>query len=114
MPSLPLRRLATLAAVLLTTLTSPAQTGLRTLTGTVTDRGKEPLKGAVVQIQDEASNAVLSFITRADGTFSFKRLRTDDDYYVWATYRNIRSKRKELSHFTSGKQPSIALVVKLD
>jgi hypothetical protein len=88
--------------------------GLRTLTGTVTDRQKEPLKGAVVEVQNESTSEIISYITEADGTFSFKRLSTAADYRVTASYRTHKCKPRELSHFSSKLTPTLKLVIKPD
>src|ERR1700677_1099502 len=47
---------------------------LRNLTGTVHDRHHEPLKGAVVEIENENTKSVLSYITDRNGRYSFKRI----------------------------------------
>ncbi len=103
------------ACVLASCSMSGAQGDPRSLTGTVTDHQHEPLKGAVVQVQNESTNAVVSFITDANGTFFFRRLGGDEtDFLVWATYRGHRSKSKELSHFESNRHPDVKIVVELD
>lgn len=86
----------------------------RELTGSVTDRGDEPLRGAIVEVQDETTRAVTSYITDREGHFDFKRLREDTDYRIWATYRGTRSKSRELSHFSSKDHPNFKFVIKLD
>ncbi len=105
--------LTTLFLVILSTSVCLGQTSLRTLSGIVTDRQKEPLKGAVVQVQNEITNSVVSYITLADGTFSFKRLNAGNDYWVSARYHGKRSRRRELSRFNGSNQPSMTLVVSL-
>lgn len=86
----------------------------RELVGVVTDRGDEPLKGAIVEVEDENTHAVVSYITDKEGHFDFKRLREDTDYQIWATYRGVRSKSRELSHFDSKEHPEFKFVIKLD
>jgi hypothetical protein len=115
----PLHRPASLvflAATLLVTapLSLAERDPPRTLTGTVTDHGKEPLKGAVVEVEDETTSAIVSYLTEADGTFSFKRLSSLTDYRVTATYRGHRSKPQELSHFDSNAHPVLHFVIPLD
>ncbi len=85
----------------------------RDLEGTVRDRHHEPLKGAVVQVEDQNTHGVLSYITDQSGRYSFKRLQSDTDYSVWSTYRGRRSKTKTLSLFDVRVAKKIDLVVKL-
>lgn len=90
-----------------------AQRHYRDLEGTVRDRHHEPLKGAVVQVEDQNTHGVLSYITDQSGRYSFKRLQSDTDYSVWSTYRGRRSKTKTLSLFDVRMAKKIDLVVKL-
>jgi hypothetical protein len=113
------RRLAAMFAVgalglLLARTAAFAQRGFRTLKGTVTDRHHEPLKGAVVQLQNEQTGAVVSYLTDRQGSYSFKRLLQDDDYKVWATYRGGKSRSREISHFDSKPDKVIALTIRLN
>jgi hypothetical protein len=85
---------------------------LRNLTGTVHDRHHEPLKGAVVEIENENTKSVLSYITDRNGRYSFKRIDGEVDYRVWFTYRGQRSKVRELSQFDSHQNAAIDLVIK--
>ena len=102
----------TLGAFLLPMVTG--QSTERTVTGMVEDRQHEPLKGAVVQIESETTNSIVSYITDAAGHFSFKRLSSEDDYKVWATYREHRSQTREISHFDSKSDKSVELTIVLD
>ena len=104
---------AALAGLFLSAHALPAQAPLRTLTGTVSDKHHEPLRGAVVQVQDQTTNSVVSFITTSDGHYSFKRLSPQSDYRVWATYRNQKSRTRQMSHFDSKPQKVINFVITL-
>jgi len=86
----------------------------RIVTGTVTDKSHEPLVGAVVQLHDDVTDTVISYISTAKGTFDFKRLNINDDYSLWATYRGHKSKVKTMSRFDSKTSEVIALVIELD
>ena len=99
-------------AVLALATSVRAQDSPRELTGTVQDRDKEPLKGAIVQLENESTNQVTSYITGPDGGFDFKRISGDSDYRVWATFRGRRSKNHELSHFDSNRHPKVVLLIK--
>ena len=104
---------AAVTAILLAPAALRAQPGIRTLTGIVTDRQHEPLAGAVVQLHDENTDFVTTYITTRTGRYSFKRLSTDDDYSVFATFRDVRSRTRQLSKFDSKAVRTIPLVVKL-
>jgi hypothetical protein len=88
------------------------QPTFRNLTGTVQDRHHEPLKGAIVEIENEDTKSVLSYITDRSGRYSFKRLEGEADYRVWFTYRGQRSKVKEWSQFDVHHNATINLVIK--
>jgi hypothetical protein len=90
-----------------------AQQGDRTLTGTVTDRHREPLAGAIVQVHSETTLTVISYITGRNGEYVFKHLSPDDDYNVFATYRGYRSKARRLSKFDSRTTREFHLVIRL-
>jgi len=93
-------------------ISTAAQPTPRNLTGTVTDRHHEPLAGAIVQVHDEATDAVISYITPRTGRYTFLRLSSDDDYTVFATYRGMHSKTRRLSKFDSNATREIRLVIK--
>jgi hypothetical protein len=88
----------------------------RSLDGTVTNDG-EPIKGAVVQLENRATLEIRSYITQQDGQYHFAGLRFDVDYQVWAQrgdrgsqdYR--RSQRKTLSQFNSKASVRIDLAL---
>src|ERR1700710_107398 len=90
-----------------------AQSPLRDLSGSVRDRQNHPLRGAVVQLENEDTEAVQTFLTDADGHYNFKRVRSDTDYRLSASYQGRRSKSKEISKFSSKMTPYITLRVSL-
>ena len=100
-------------AILLGTVSAIAQQPGRTLTGRVTDRHREPLAGAIVQVHSETTLAVVSYITGRNGEYTFKHLSPDDDYDVFATYRGFRSKSRRLSKFDSRLDRDVHLVIRL-
>ena len=65
------------AAIVLSTSSLQAQYERRNLSGIVVDRHHEPLRGAVVEAQNLATQTVVSYITGRDGRYSFKRLDCD-------------------------------------
>lgn len=90
-----------------------AQHAGRTLTGTVTDSSHEPLRGVVVEIENEKVRTVQSYITDETGQYRFLRLDRDCDYKAWATYRGVRSKTKEISLFDDHPVKVIDFVINL-
>ena len=110
-----IRTLILLAASLPFIPAAPSQPMIatRTLTGSVLDRQKEPLKGAIVEVENESTNTIVSYLTDASGNFSFKRLSADTDYRVTATYRGHKTKPRELSHFSSNPAPVLKFIIKL-
>ncbi len=91
-----------------------AQQSLRDVSGSVQDAQHEPLRGAVVYLEDESTHSVLTFLTDRSGHFSFKRLRGDIDYGVWAVFRGQESKHRTLSQFDSHTASVVVLTVKLE
>lgn len=84
----------------------------RTVTGTVTDANGKMIDGAVVQLKDERTLQVRSFITQRDGGYHFSGLKVDNDYQLEARFSGMTSGWKTLSIFDTRKQPVINL--KLD
>ncbi len=114
----PKRPITILASIAVCMLWYPgalfAQQDIRNLSGTVTDRQHEPLRGAVVQVQEEGTQIVASYITDRQGHYRFRHLRGSTDYLVWATYRNQKSKEKTISQFDARHNVKIDLIIKLE
>jgi hypothetical protein len=91
--------LALLSAPLSAQQTMGQQHPFRELSGTVTDPGHEPVRGAVVQLESENTHAIVTYITGEDGRYFFKRLSGDQNYRVWVVFRKRNSKTHELSKF---------------
>ena len=106
-----------LRAVITITLTLPLagaaqQHTLRTLTGTVTDQSHEPIRGAVVELQNPANNSVVTYLTDAQGHYIFKRLDSETDYVVWVVFRNRHSPNHSISKFDSHMDKVIDFEIK--
>jgi len=86
----------------------------RSLTGTVVDGAHEPLRGAVVQVENVKTESVVTLLTDRAGHFSFKRLVSGTDYKYFATYRGHRSKTRRLGMFDSKADETVSLTVKLE
>ena len=90
------------------------RTPLRTITGTVTDAGQEPLRGAVVQIEALDTLVIQSYETNESGEYHFRNLRSDADYSVWATFRGNRSKSHGIGKFDHKLDRDIPIMVILE
>ena len=89
------------------------QSGVRDLSGTVTDHQHEPLKGAVIQVENGGTLFVASYITDRDGRYNFKRLDGNIDYRIWVEFRGHKSRVKQLSKFDDNKPKILNFVVDL-
>lgn len=81
----------------------------RTVTGSVTDGDNKFINGAVVQLKDERTLQVRSFVTQTNGAYHFTGLKIDNDYQVKAEYNGMTSGWKMLSIFDTRKEPVINL-----
>lgn len=84
----------------------------RTVSGIVTDDGHEPLKGAVVELENPSNHEIVSFLTAEDGRYSFKRLDSHTDFQLWATFRGHKSIIHSISMFDSHLEKVINIVCK--
>lgn len=105
-------------ALLLLPLTPPqaqyTRNPMRNITGTVTDAGQEPLRGAVVQIEALDTLVIQSYETNERGEYHFRNLRSDADYSVWATFRDNRSKTHGIGKFDRKLDRDIPITVVLE
>jgi|SRR5580704_15488710 hypothetical protein len=86
----------------------PAET--RTVEGTVINNG-EPIRGAVVQIENRATLQLRSYVTQQDGAYHFAGLPLDAEYQIWAKRGDMESKKQTVSQFNSKKLVKIDLVL---
>ena len=89
-----------------------AQQPLRDLSGVVQDGHHEPLRGAVVYLENSGTHSVVTYLTDRSGRFSFKRIGGDVDYDVWAVFRGQQSKKKNISQFDTHIDRDITITVK--
>jgi hypothetical protein len=80
---------------------SLADPSVRTLSGQVTDTSHEPIRGAIVELRDDKSNQIVTYLTDADGHYEFKRLDGNIDYEVWVVFRGRRTPTHSISKFDS-------------
>jgi len=85
---------------------------LRTISGIVTDDQHEPLRGVVVELEDSANHQIVSYLTTEDGRYSFKRLDSNTDFQLWATFRGHKSTVHSISMFDSHMEKVIDIVCK--
>jgi hypothetical protein len=85
----------------------------RNITGTVQDGSNEPLRGAVVQVEQEGTMTIQSFVTDERGVYHFRNLNSETDYQIWATFRGHQSKHHEISRFDKKPDRAIPLVIDL-
>lgn len=88
-----------------------SQSELRSLTGVVTDKQGNLLRGAVVELENRVTLQIRSYITGNDGRYYFGSLSGDVDYNLRARYHDKWSRSKTLSKFSSARHPEIALII---
>jgi hypothetical protein len=91
----------------------PTGDGSRILRGTVTDQNARPIAHAAVQIENERTLDVRSYISEAHGEFHFAELDPDVDYDVRAQFDGLWSEQKTLSQFDERHHPTMVLVIRL-
>lgn len=89
------------------------QTELREVTGSVIDEHHEPLSGAIVYLENDETQVVLTYVTDRTGHYVFKRVRGDSDYHVWAAFRGVSTKKRFLSKFNSANEKTIVFTMHL-
>lgn len=97
------------ATLLLSARAAAAQATVRNLTGDVTDKAGNKVKGAVVHLKDTRSLAQRSYITADDGVFRFGQLSNNGDYEVWADLGDRKTASKSISSFESKKEIDVSL-----
>jgi hypothetical protein len=82
---------------------------IRSVQGVVESEAGALVEGAVVQLKNNKSLQVRSFITQRDGSYYFHGLSTDADYELKAEYRDSASAVRTLSVYDSRKKATINL-----
>lgn len=85
---------------------------IRSVEGTVTYAGNEPVRGAVVKCKDTKTLEIRSYITDADGKYHFANLSTNVDYELWAEHNGRESRVETLSRFNGHKVANVDLRLK--
>jgi len=81
----------------------------RAVQGSVKTPDENVAEGAVVQIKNTKTMQVRSFITKADGIFTFSGLSTGVDYELKATFRGMESAVRTVSTFDDRKRVIVNL-----
>ena len=79
----------------------------------MTDERGQALVGAIVQLRDNATLQIRSYITQSDGEYHFEQLSTDRTYKVQAIYKVTYGRSRAVSKFSSRAQVTIYLVIDL-
>jgi hypothetical protein len=116
---IPLRRRANLlsfgallALALFGVLAWAQQSELRTVHGTVQDKGENPVSSAVVYLKNVRTLAVKTYISDRAGEYRFSGLDPNVDYEVHAESESLSSNTRTVSSFDSRKD--IVISLKLD
>ena len=83
----------------------------RTLTGSVLDKGDQPVADAVVYLKNTKTLTVRTYIAQKDGSYRFPEISNNIDYEVYAERNGKKSDTKVLSQFDDREQPHINLKI---
>jgi Carboxypeptidase regulatory-like domain len=92
---------------------APAQGSaeLRTVHGTVVDKGDNPIASAVVYLKNVRNLTVRTYISDRDGKYRFSGLDPNVDYELHAEHGDLTSRDHTVSSFDSRKEIVISLKV---
>jgi protocatechuate 3,4-dioxygenase beta subunit len=74
---------------------------LRTVHGTVIDKGENPVASAIVYLKNMKTQTVKTYITRDDGLYRFSGLDPNVDYQIYAEHTNMVSSSRTISSYDS-------------
>jgi Carboxypeptidase regulatory-like domain len=83
------------------------------LSGSVLDKGDQPVPGAVVYLKNMKTLAIKSFFAQKDGSYRFPQLALNTDYEVYAEKDGKKSDVKTISQFDDRFSPTINLRIDL-
>jgi len=89
----------------------PEDEKLRIVQGAVIDGQERPIAGAVVQLKNNKTLQVRSFITQQEGSYQFHGLDPNVDYTLKAEFKGASSPVRTLSAFDSRKKPVLDLKI---
>ncbi len=85
---------------------------LRTVRGTVVDKGEVPVDTAVVYLKNVHSQDIITHLSDSDGTFRFSGLDLNLDYEIHAEKEGWTSSTHSISNFDNRKE--YVLTLRLD
>ena len=85
---------------------------LRTVRGTVIDKGESPVETAVVYLKNARTQEIITHLSDTDGTFHFSGLDLNVDYEIHAEREGMTSPTRSISNFDTRKE--FVLTLKLD
>lgn len=85
---------------------------LRTVRGTVVDKGESPVETAVVYLKNVHTQDIITHLSDSDGTFRFSGLDLNVDYEIHAEKEGVTSATRSISNFDTRKE--FVLTLKLD
>ena len=85
---------------------------IRSVEGVVADGNGNPIAGAIVQLKNNKTLQVRSFVALQDGRYYFHDLSTNVDYELKARRGSEKSDAKRLSQFNSQQNAEIDLRIR--
>jgi carboxypeptidase family protein len=85
---------------------------LRTVRGTVVDKGESPVETAVVYLKNVHTQDIITHLSDSDGTFRFSGLDLNIDYEIHAEKEGMTSSTRSISNFDTRKE--FVLTLRLD
>jgi protocatechuate 3,4-dioxygenase beta subunit len=85
---------------------------MRSVRGSVIDKGEAPVTGAVVYLKNVRSSTVKTYISMEDGQYRFSGLEPNVDYELHAEHNDMTSGNHTVSSFDGRKD--IVVSLKLD
>lgn len=101
-----------IAAALAPAFADQRESPLRTLTGTVVDKGDNVLPRAVVYLLNKRTQIIRTYISDDQGLYRFSGLDPNVDFDIHAELNGLTSISRTVSSFDTRKE--IVLVLKVD
>lgn len=91
---------------------SKKESQLRSVTGSVTDKGDNPLPGSVVFLKNLRTSSINSRFADNNGTYRFSGLDPNADYEIYAQFEGAKSSVRSISSLDNRKE--IVMNLKID
>ena len=82
---------------------------LRTVHGSVVDKGDNPVPSSIVYLENLKSQAVKTYISDDAGNYKFSGLDPNVDYEIHAEHESLQSSTRKISSFDSRRDIEITL-----